>query len=121
MTRIRKMRAGTLAALTVPAIVGATLTAPAHATVASGTYRSYTAPNGLNSQYHVYANGIDWSKPVGVVFYIDGDYWRNDQSKIHSPEQGMLPAMGRIANARNMVFVPVVSPDKNASGNGITW
>ena len=38
MTRIRKMRAGTLAALTVPAIVGATLTAPAHATVASGTY-----------------------------------------------------------------------------------
>jgi len=53
MTRIRKMRAGTLAALTVPAIVGATLTAPAHATVASGTYRSYTAPNGLNSQYHV--------------------------------------------------------------------
>lgn len=121
MTRIRKMRAGTLAALTVPAIMGATLTAPAHATVASGTYRSYTAPNGLNSQYHVYANGIDWSKPVGVVFYIDGDYWRNDQSKIHSPEQGMLPAMGRIANARNMVFVPVVSPDKNASGNGITW
>ena len=84
MTRIRKMRAGTLAALTVPAIVGATLTAPAHATVASGTYRSYTAPNGLNSQYHVYANGIDWSKPVGVVFYIDGDYWRNDQSKIYS-------------------------------------
>lgn len=106
MTRIRKMRAGTLAALTVPAIVGATLTAPAHATVASGTYRSYTAPNGLNSQYHVYANGIDWSKPVGVVFYIDGDYWRNDQSKIHSPEQGMLPAMGRIANARNMVLYP---------------
>ena len=40
MTRIRKMRAGTLAALTVPAIVGATLTVPAHATVASGTYRS---------------------------------------------------------------------------------
>ena len=61
-------------------------------------------PNGLNSQYHVYANGIDWSKPVGVVFYIDGDYWRNDQSKIHSPEQGMLPAMGRIANARNIGF-----------------
>ena len=115
-------RAGTLAALAVPAVVGGTFVTPAaHASVGSATYQNFTAPNGYSSQYHVYANGIDWSRPVGVVFYFDGDYWSNDQSKIHSPNEGMLPAMGRIANARNMVFVPVISPDKNAGGDGITW
>lgn len=116
-----KVRAGALAAITIPAIIGSTLTVPAQAAVASGTYRSYTAPNGLSSQYHVYANGIGWSQPVGVVFYVDGDYWEAKDSKVHSPNNGMLTAMGRIANARNMVFVPVISPDKNASGDGITW
>ena len=116
-----KVRVGALAAITIPAIIGSTLTVPAQAAVASGTYRSYTAPNGLSSQYHVYANGIDWSQPVGVVFYVDGDYWEAKDSKVHSPNNGMLTAMGRIANARNMVFVPVISPDKNASGDGITW
>ena len=56
MTRIRKMRAGTLAALTVPAIVGRyPYLAPAHATVGIRHIPQLTtAPNGLNSQYHVY-------------------------------------------------------------------
>lgn len=116
-----KVRAGALATIAVPAIIGSTLTVPAQATVASGTYLDYTAPNGLSSQYHVYANGIDWTKPVGVVFYFDGDYWQNKESLIHQPNQGSLDAMGRIANARNMIFVPVISPDKNAAGDGITW
>lgn len=87
------------------------------AAAVTGTYRSYGA-----SQYHVYADGIDWSRPVGVVYYLDGDYWYNHQSKVHSPNtNGDLLNMARVANERNMVFVPVISPDKNASGNGITW
>ncbi len=69
----------------------------------------------------MYANNLDYSKPVGVVFYFDGDYWQRDESKVYTPDEGMLAAMGKIANARNMVFVPIISPDTNASGNGITW
>ena len=90
-------------------------------TMSSATYQSYTSPAGTTSQYHVYANNLDYSKPVGVVFYFDGDYWQRDESKVYTPDEGMLAAMGKIANARNMVFVPVISPDTNASGAGITW
>ena len=90
-------------------------------TMSSATYQSYTSPAGTTSQYHVYANNLDYSKPVGVVFYFDGDYWQRDESKVYTPDEGMLAAMGKIANARNMVFVPIISPDTNASGNGITW
>ena len=89
--------------------------------MSSATYQSYTSPAGTTSQYHVYANNLDYSKPVGVVFYFDGDYWQRDESKVYTPDEGMLAAMGKIANARNMVFVPIISPDTNASGNGITW
>ena len=90
-------------------------------TMSSATYQSYTSPAGTTSQYHVYANNLDYSKPVGVVFYFDGDYWQRDESKVYTPDEGMLAAMGKIANARNMVFVPVISPDTHASGAGITW
>ena len=90
-------------------------------TITSGTYRSYTSAAGTTAQYHVYANNLDYSKPVGVVFYFDGDYWQRNESKVYTPDQGMLAAMGKIANARNMVFVPFISPDTDASGDGITW
>ena len=95
--------------------------APRARTMSSATYQSYTSPAGTTSQYHVYANNLDYSKPVGVVFYFDGDYWQRNESKVYTPDEGMLAAMGKIANARNMVFVPIISPDTNASGNGITW
>ena len=96
-------------------------TGPRARTMSSATYQSYTSPAGTTSQYHVYANNLDYSKPVGVVFYFDGDYWQRNESKVYTPDEGMLAAMGKIANARNMVFVPVISPDTNASGDGITW
>ena len=91
------------------------------ATRTNQTFLSYTSPAGTTSQYHVYAEGVDFSKPVGVVFYFDGDYWQRNESKVYTPDEGMLAAMGKIANARNMVFVPIISPDTNASGDGITW
>ena len=94
---------------------------PRARTMSSATYQSYTSPAGTTSQYHVYANNLDYSKPVGVVFYFDGDYWQRNESKVYTPDEGMLAAMGKIANARNMVFVPIISPDTNASGDGITW
>ena len=80
------------------------------ATRTNQTFLSYTSPAGTTSQYHVYAEGVDFSKPVGVVFYFDGDYWQRDESKVYTPDEGMLAAMGKIANARNMVFVPVILP-----------
>lgn len=118
--RTNKKSAKALATLALVAgtALTATLTAtPAQAYTTTGTFRNYGA-----SQYHVYANGIDWSQPVGVIFYLDGDYWKTSQSKIYSPDTNRdLKAMAKIANDHNMLFVPVISPDKDASGHGITW
>lgn len=90
---------------------------PAQAAVSNSSFTSYTA-NGMTSQYHVIANGIDWSQPVGVVFYLDGDYHSIANSKVGNPSNSTLLAMAAEANERNMVFVPVISPDTSGA---ITW
>ncbi|MEU7992418.1 hypothetical protein [Rothia amarae] len=118
-SRAPKKSTKTLAALALVAgsAFSATIsTAPAEAYTTTGQFRPYG-----NSQYHVYANGIDWSQPVGVVFYLDGDYWEKWQSKVHNPSDPALTGMAKVANERNMLFVPVISPDQNPSGDGITW
>ena len=99
-----------------PAVAGSTVPV----TRSNQTFLSYTSPAGTTSQYHVYADGVDFSKPVGVVFYFDGDYWRNDQSKVYDPS-GELAQMAASAAAQNMLFVPVISPDTNRYDAGVTW
>ena len=96
-------------------------TTSAQATTSTTQFATYTSEAGVSSNYHVYAENIDWDQPVGVVFYLDGDYWFTNQSKVHSPNNSQLLGMAEVANERNMIFVPVISPDKDASGNGITW
>ena len=117
-----KIRAAALTAVTVTALVGGSLSAPAQAEVDSGRFLNYSAPNGsISSQYHVYADGLDWAQPVGVVFYFDGDYWNSNKSNVYNPDSNTMQQMAQIANEKNMVFVPVISPDKDSSGDGITW
>ena len=99
-----------------PAVAGSTVPV----TCSNQTFLSYTSPAGTTSQYHVYAEGVDFSKPVGVVFYFYGDYWRNDQSKVYDPA-GELAQMAASAAAQNMLFVPVISPDTNRYDAGVTW
>ncbi|QRZ62380.1 LGFP repeat-containing protein [Rothia sp. ZJ932] len=52
---------------------------------------------------------------------MDGDYWESNQSKVWDYGNHALTSMAKIAQSKNMVFVPVVSPDKNKAGDGITW
>lgn len=102
------------------ALLRVTIGAPGPSIYLAKNLPAYQQYGGSN--YHVYANNIDWNRPVGVVYYLDGDYWYNHQSKVHNPSGNQdLLAMARVANERNMLFVPVISPDKNAGGDGITW
>ncbi|MDO4898024.1 MAG: hypothetical protein Q3965_01840 [Rothia sp. (in: high G+C Gram-positive bacteria)] len=104
-------------ALAAVAASSALAVAPAHAEVENSSFASYTA-NGVTSQYHVISNNIDWSQPVGVVFYFDGDYSSVANSKVGDPGNPTLQAMGAEANARNLVFVSVISPDRSGV---VTW
>lgn len=119
-SRAPKKSAKTLAALALVAgsAFSATISStPAEAYTTTGQFRPYG-----NSQYHVYANGIDWSQPVGVVFYLDGDYWTTNQSKIWFPSTNRdLINMAKVANERNMLFVPVITPSARTQWNGYTW
>ncbi|NKX53970.1 hypothetical protein [Arthrobacter mobilis] len=84
----------------------------------SATYQTYTAPNGASSKYHVYADGIDTSKPVGVVFVFHGDYSYPSQSYVHHPTGPTMTKMAAEAAKKNMIMVPVITPDQKG---GITW
>lgn len=87
---------------------------------ATGYYKPFSA-HGMRSSYHIYTDGIDRSKPVGVVFYFGGDYWRTSESSVHNPGGSQMKALAAEARKKNMVLVAPISPDKNAGGDGITW
>lgn len=73
-----------------------------------------------SSYYHVYADGIDWTKTVGVAWYFDGDQSFRDQLVVGNPEFGDMKRMGYEANRRNFVMIGVETPDYRPNG-GFTW
>ncbi|MGX0887930.1 LGFP repeat-containing protein [Kocuria rhizophila] len=76
---------------------------------------------GKTSAYHLYAEGIDRSKAVGVVYYLGGDYLKPQGSWVGRPDGPELRAMAAEARKKNMVLVVPLSPDHDARGDGITW
>ncbi len=122
----KKMRTAALTALAVPALIGSVMAAPVQAEVQSGTNLTYTSPQNVSSQYHVYADNIDWSQPVGVVFYFDGDYNRDDvdSSFFYNPKGDTMQGMANAAQKHNKVFVSVDTPDEfdpNKANDYATW
>lgn len=62
--------------------------------------------HGLSGQYHLYADGIDWTEPVGVLFQFHGDKaydFLNPNYKLH--------AMNTVAKEHNMVMVSLKAPN----------
>ena len=57
-------------------------------------------------------------KPVGVVFYFDGDYWRNDQSSLRPRRAGSRWLHPQ--RHRTCCSCPS-SPDTNRYDAGVTW
>ncbi|MFI7483894.1 hypothetical protein ACH9EU_15935 [Kocuria sp. M1R5S2] len=92
--------AAVAAALAASMLVGAP--APAHAATTTSSH----AAAGMSAQYHVYDTGVDRSRPVGVVFYLDGD----GQYYAQRPTTSMLRTMAARAAAKNMILVVPVAP-----------
>jgi len=80
------------------------------------TNATYTSTAGVTSKYHVYAAGL--TAPAGLLlqFHGDGAYEFNHPTSSYSlgGSQGIVAQ----ARARNLITVPVLSPD--TSGD-ITW
>lgn len=79
------------------------------------TNQSFTA-NGYTSEYHIYAAGLDWTKPVGLLMYTDG----SGENGLKNPSGTHLLAgskgMVAIAKKHNMVLVTPFSPNKGCEG-----
>lgn len=94
--------------------------APPRASARYATHRD----GDVTSTYHVMAEGIDWNEPVGVVFWFDGDSSGTD-SDFYAPDGAETTGLARAANSRNMVLVPVLSPERAEEREGLadetTW
>lgn len=87
---------------------------------ATAYQRSHTA-DGRSYGYHVVAEGIDPTRPIGMVVYLEGDYWYAADSVYKNPRGAAMTAMAREANRRNMVLVVPQTPRPLRSGYGYIW
>ena len=62
--------------------------------------------DGVTSQYHVLAEGLDWSRPVGVVYHLHGD----GAFEYESPQYS-VSCMAEVAREHNMLLVVPRTPD----------
>lgn len=79
------------------------------------TNLSFTA-NGYTSEYHLYAAGLDWTKPVGLLMYTDGSGESGLKNPTGSHLMGGSNGMIAIAKKHNMVLLTPFSPNKGCEG-----
>ena len=72
------------------------------------------------SSFHLYAEGIDWREPVGILYYFSGDYFKASQAEVFRPEGGILTGLADEAAKRNMILIAPIPPSA-AGPNGHTW
>lgn len=81
---------------------------------AGGAYTNRTfqnfASNGFTSRYHVYAEGIDRSKPVGLIMYGDGSGGHGFDNPGSSYLIGGAGGLAAVARKHNMVLVVPEAP-----------
>lgn len=93
--------------------------APAHAVTTSstgwhpvsGTDRTFRADNGIALDYHYYAEGVDWDRPAGAVFYFDGD----GTTRTEQPGGRFATRLAEAAAETNRALVFVEAPHGSRS------
>ena len=95
--------------------------APAVAAAASGgsggsysdqARTTFTAANGQSGRYLRYAAGVDPSRPVGLVVYVDGTGEYGVDNPASDYALGGSAGLVAVAKARNMVTLAVESPNQ---------
>lgn len=77
----------------------------------SGTDRTFRADNGISLNYHYYAEGVDWDRPAGSVFYFDGD----GTARAEQPGGRFAMHMAQVAADTNRAFVFAEAPNGTRS------
>jgi hypothetical protein len=80
--------------------------------------RWFTASNGYASTYRLYAGGLDWSKPVGLLMHFHGDGAFEYTNPTDPWSLGGPDGIIARAKAENMIVVVPLTPDDNGA---VTW
>jgi len=79
---------------------------------------------GVTSAGHVFAAGLNWSKPVGLVVYTDGssDYGLADPDDRYLLDADGNAGLVKAMKDRNMLLVTLKAPGSEcADGDGVCW
>lgn len=82
------------------------------------TFQTFTSPAGTTSQYHLFADNIDWNKPVNVIVRLHGDGGSSSVSEFDNYQNGLLSSVAPDAAKKNAIILAPKSPDRNGD---ITW
>jgi hypothetical protein len=113
------------AALSAVLLTATTSVATASSTGSGGPLadqlnQSFTGSK-YTSKYHLYAAGLDWSKPVGLMIYADG----SEEWGLKHPNSDYLLAgsngLHAVAKRHNMILLTPFSPNKNCDDGGSCW
>ena len=116
--------AGTLTAVGAPA--GSFTTGGTGGPLTDRKAVSFTASNSYSEGYNCYASGLNWSQPVGVVFWLhgDGNYEYSGEAN-PTPSGYIMNGTNGIkakAKARNCILVVPKTPDDSLQPDGeTTW
>ncbi|MFF0944855.1 hypothetical protein ACFYE2_11590 [Kocuria sp. CPCC 205300] len=77
----------------------------------SGTDRTFHADNSISLDYHYYAEGVDWDRPAGAVFFFDGD----GTARAEQPHGRFAAQLAQVAAETNRAFVFVEAPNGTRS------
>ena len=85
------------------------------------TNLQYRDAQGVTSRYHLYAAGLDWSRPVGLIIYTDGsgEYGLKNarSSYLLAGSNGLV----NVAKRNNMILLTPLAPGVGCNGGGTCW
>jgi hypothetical protein len=79
--------------------------------------------NGLTSKYHVFAAGLDWTKPVGLLMYTDGSgaYGLDHPNGTYLLDADGANGLVAVAKKHNLLLVTPFAPPPNCDGADNCW
>ena len=84
--------------------------------------QTFTA-NGISSQYHIFADGLDWSKPVGLLLYTDGSggYGLDNPNSTYLLDADGSAGLVEVARKHNLLLVTPFAPSPSCDGADNCW
>jgi poly(3-hydroxybutyrate) depolymerase len=78
---------------------------------------------GLTSTYHVFAAGLDWAKPVGLMMYVDGSggYGYDNPNSTYLLDADGAAGLVQVAKNNNLLLVVPNAPPPNCSNADNCW